>query len=256
MNEETRNPNFYTSTRPDIAGDARRAADVIANGGIVILPGDMGYGMAASHGEALVRMFNTKQRAAHKRHAMVGNWDLHHELHVMTPRTSDMVNAITKDFNLPLAVVAEYRADHPILRSLDDETIGASSVGNTISLLLNSGRITQELIEITNSRNMPVLGSSANLTGTGTKYVVEEIQPEVRAIADLIVDYGLTKYHLYRRSATMIDFTTMEVVRIGVGYELISSIMQRYFGVELPIDPGRESNPSGHLREPAAVAGR
>lgn len=253
MSDAASNPSFYRSTRPDIVADARKAADVIANGGIAILPGDMGYGMVASHGDALLRMFNTKQRGAHKRHAMVGNWDLHHELHVMTPRTKDMVNAITKDFNLPLAVVSEYRPDHPILQSLDDETVGASSVGNTMSLLLNSGKITKELIEITHARNIPVLGSSANLTGTGTKYVVEDIQSEVREIADVIIDYGLTKYHLYRRSATMIDFTTMEVVRIGVGYELISSILKRYFDFELPADPGRDINPSGHLREQVAA---
>ena len=253
MSDESSNASFYTSTRPDIIGDARRAADVIANGGIAIVPGDMGYGMVASYGDALLRMFNTKRRAAHKRHAMVGNWDLHHELHVMTPRTKDMVNAITRDFNLPLAVVSEYRPDHPILQSLDDETVGASSVGNTMSLLLNSGNFTKELIKLTHARNIPVLGSSANLTGTGTKYVVEDIQPEVRAIADLTIDYGLVRYHTYRRSATMIDFTTMEVVRMGVGYELISSIMKRYFDVDLPVDPGRDANPSGHLREPVAA---
>lgn len=253
MDAQSENRTFYKSTRPDILEDARRAAAVIAQGGVAIVPGDMGYGMIGSHGEALKRMFNTKRRAAHKRHAMVGNWDLHHELHVMTPRTKDMVNAITKDFNLPLAVVSEYRPDHPILQSLDEETIGASSVGGTISLLLNSGNFTKALIDITHARNMPVLGSSANLTGTGTKYVVEEIQPEVSAIADLIIDYGLVKYHTYRRSATMIDFTTLEVVRMGVGYELISSIMRRYFDVDLPQDPGRDLNPSGHLREPVAA---
>lgn len=253
MSEDASNPHFYRSTRPDILTDARRTAEVIERGGVAIVPGDMGYGMVGSHGDALLRMFNTKRRGAHKRHAMVGNWDLHHELHVMTPRTSDMVNAITKDFNLPLAVVGEYRPDHPILQSLDEDTLGASSVGKTISLLLNSGKFTRELIEITHARNIPVLGSSANLTGTGTKYVVEDIQPEVRAIADLIVDYGLVRYHMYRRSATMIDFTTMDVVRIGVGYELITSIMKKYFDVELPVDPGRDINPSGHLREQAAA---
>lgn len=253
MSDETTNSPFYRSTRPDIVADARRTVEVIEKGGIAIVPADVGYGMIGSCGEALLRMFNTKQRAAHKRHAMVGNWDLHHELHVMTPRTRDMVNAITKDFGLPLAVISEYRPDHPILRSLDEETIRASSVGKTMSLLLNSGNFTKELIEITHARNIPVLGSSANLTGTGSKYVVEDIQPEVRAVADIIIDYGLVKYHHYRRSATMIDFTTMEVVRIGVGYELISSIMKRYFNVELPPDPGRDVNPSGHLREPAAV---
>jgi hypothetical protein len=57
------------------------------------------------------------------------------------------------------------------------------------------------------------------------------------------------KYHRYRRSSTMIDFRTMEVVRIGACYELIAEVLGRWFGVELPPDPGLDALPSGHLRE-------
>ena len=64
-----------------------------------------------------------------------------------------------------------------------------------------------------------------------------------------MVDYGLQKYHRYRRSSTMIDFTNMEVVRIGACYELIGDVLGRHFGVELPPDPGLEALPSGHVRE-------
>ena len=76
-----------------------------------------------------------------------------------------------------------------------------------------------------------------------------DIQPEIRACADLVVDYGLQKFHPYKRSSTMIDFTTMEVVRIGSCYELIQQVLSRHFGVELPPDPGLEALPSGHVRE-------
>ena len=46
---------------------------------------------------------------------------------------------------------------------------------------------------------------------------MEDIQPEVTGQADLVVDYGLAKYHHYQRSSTMINFGTMQVVRIGCG---------------------------------------
>ncbi len=243
----------YRSSRPDIAGEARRTADILAKGGVAIVPADVGYGLMASNGEAMLRMFNTKRRGAHKRHAMVGSWELHDELHIMTPRTEDMVNAITKDFDLPLGVISHYRPDHPVLRNLDMATLEASSVEGTMSLLLNAGTFVEELISITHAMNVPVMGSSANLTGTGTKFVVEDIQQEVRDIADITVDLGRGKYYHYRRSSTLIDFTRMEVVRIGVAYELISDIMSRYFGVDLPADPGIDALPSGHLRDQAVA---
>ncbi|MGK7870365.1 hypothetical protein [Falsiroseomonas sp. E2-1-a20] len=69
------------------------------------------------------------------------------------------------------------------------------------------------------------------------------------AVADEVVDCGLQKFHRYRRSSTIIDFRTMEVVRIGSCYEVIAEVLQRHFGVELPPDPGLEALPSGHLRE-------
>lgn len=87
----------------------------------------------------------------------------------------------------------------------------------------------------------------------GTKFRVEDIQQPILDAVDLVIDYGLRKYHLYRRSSTIIDFSTMEVVRIGTCYELISDIMVTQFGITLPADPGREVLPSGHLREQAAA---
>lgn len=58
---------------------------------------------------------------------------------------------------------------------------------------------------------------------------------------------------MYQRSSTQINFETMEVARIGTCYELISGVLKRHFGWELPADPGREINPSGHLQEFALV---
>ena len=242
------------SGRPEIAQDAARVAETLSGGGIAIIPGTVGYGLMASGGVTMRRMFDTKQRARHKRHAMIGSWDLHRELHLMEPRAEEMVQAIAHDADLPLGVIGRYRPDHPILNGLDAETIEASSVEGTMSMLLNAGRFMDALIPMTHARNVPVMGSSANLTGTGTKFRIDDIQPEIIGIADVVVDYGLCRYHHYRRSSTLIDFTRLEVVRIGACYDLIKDLLARYFRVELPPDPGVEALPSGHLREPTATA--
>jgi hypothetical protein len=68
----------------------------------------------------------------------------------------------------------------------------------------------------------------------GTKFKVEDIETEIRAVADVVIDYGLRKYHLYKKSSTLLNITTMEVVRIGSCYELISDVLSRSFGVTLP----------------------
>jgi tRNA A37 threonylcarbamoyladenosine synthetase subunit TsaC/SUA5/YrdC len=235
--------------RLDIPGDARRVVAAVRAGGVAIIPMDVGYAGIGGCQDALMRFFRAKGRGAHKRNAMLGNLDLHDELHLLGPRGRQMVRALVEDHDLPVAVVAGFREAHPLLRALGEEALAASTDGGTLAMLLNAGNFLREVTRQATEAGQPLFGSSANLTGTGTRFRAEDIQPEIRAVAEVVVDYGLQKFHRYRRSSTMIDFRTMEVVRIGSCYEVIAEVLRRHFGVELPPDPGLEALPSGHLRE-------
>ncbi len=92
---------------------------VMQDGGIAILPNDVGYSLIAATGPALQKIFKTKRRAPQKLNAMLGNDDLHRELHVVSERGKSIVEAITQDYDLPLGLIAPCRSDHPLLRSLD-----------------------------------------------------------------------------------------------------------------------------------------
>ncbi len=235
--------------RLDIAGDARRAFEIIRGGGIAIWPNDVGYGMVGSAPAALRRIFETKRRGSHKRHAMLCSLETQRELHALDTRSQEIVEAITQDFNLPLGAIAPFRPDHPLLAKVDPDLLAASTANGTIGMLLNAGPIYTELCRLAREAVLPIFGSSANLSGRGPKFRVDDIEPEIRAVADVIIDYGLRKYHTYQRSATIIRFPAVEVVRIGSCYELIADVLKRQFGIELPADPGREALPSGHLKE-------
>jgi tRNA A37 threonylcarbamoyladenosine synthetase subunit TsaC/SUA5/YrdC len=235
--------------KPDIAADARGAFDVIKAGGSCIFPVDVGYTFVGGSQAALLRIFHAKGRGTHKRNAMVGDLAIHDEIHSLDARGREMVRTITVGYDLPLGVIAPFRAGHPLIRKLHPESLAGSTEGDTLAMLVNAGPFHAEMCRLSQSETHPLFGSSANLTGSGTKFRVQDIQPELIAVADHIVDYGLRKYHMYRRSATLIDFRSMEVVRVGACYELIQDVLQRHYGVALPPDPGLERLPSGHLRE-------
>jgi tRNA A37 threonylcarbamoyladenosine synthetase subunit TsaC/SUA5/YrdC len=234
---------------PDVRADARRAFDVIKSGGIALIPNDTGYAMCGGSNEALQRIFNTKQRGGHKRNAMICDMETQRELHDLDRRAQDMVECLTQVQDLPMGVIAPFRPEHPLLTKVDAETMKASTAAGTICVLVNAGPLHREITRLSREEVHPLFGSSANLTGTGAKFRVEDIQPEILAIADVKLDYGLRKYYHYRRSGTLINFATMEVVRIGVCYELVREALKRGFGVDLPDDPGRDALPSGHLNE-------
>lgn len=218
----------------DIAGDARRAFDTLKAGGIAVFPVDVGYTIAGGSHDSLQRIFKAKGRAPTKLNAMVGDMAIHRSLHRLGDRERAMVSAITEEYDLPLGVIAPYMPDHAILRSFDPAALAGSSKDGTIAMLVNAGPLHAELSRLSREENFPIFGSSANLTNTGTKFRVEDIPPELVRIADTVINYGLRKYHRYQRSATLINFESLAVVRVGSCYELIADILARHFDVVLP----------------------
>jgi tRNA A37 threonylcarbamoyladenosine synthetase subunit TsaC/SUA5/YrdC len=233
----------------DIKGDARRVIDVVRNGGIALLPNDTGYALCGTTQKALQRIFDHKRRGSHKRNALIADLQTQRTLHVFEPRAQAMVDALVLDHDLPLGVVGTFRPDHPLMRKLEPELLRASSAAGTVALLVNAGTFHAEVTRLSREEEVPILGSSANLSGTGTRFRVEDVPEELRRIADITIDHGLRRCHIYRRAGTIINFATMQVIRIGACYELICDVLKRRFGVELPPDPGFEALPSGHIDE-------
>jgi len=217
----------------DFDRDARRALDTLKAGGIAIVPNDIGYSILGGSPGALQRIFATKGRAASKLNAMVGNGDIQRELHVLSARGRDIVAAVTEDYDLPLGAIAPCRIDHPMLRALTPEALAASTRDDTLVILLNAGKFHAALTRLSFAEGHPLIGSSANVSLSGTKFTVEAIEPQIKAIADVVIDYGLQKFHNYAASSTLLNVETLEVVRAGSCYENIHYIVQRHFGVAL-----------------------
>jgi tRNA A37 threonylcarbamoyladenosine synthetase subunit TsaC/SUA5/YrdC len=148
-------------------GDALRVFQVLKSGGTAICPADVGYAIMTCNPRALEKVFNTKKRGSHKRHAMIGSYAIHRSLHTMSPEHAEIVTSLTQDFDLPLGVIGKYKPEHELIKGLDDLTMEASSVGGTISVLVNAGKFQDELTKLTAEAALPLLGSSANLSGTG-----------------------------------------------------------------------------------------
>lgn len=229
----------------DIKGDARRAFDTLKAGGIAIFPVDVGYTIAGGSQASLQRIFKTKGRTPTKLNAMVGDMAIHRSLHRLDARASAMVAMLTEGYELPVGVIAPYAPDHLLVQRLDPAALSGSSKDGTIAMLVNAGPFHAELCRLSSAEVFPIFGSSANLTNTGTKFRVQDIPHQLLDIADTVIDYGLRKYHHYQRSATLINFQTMGVVRQGSCYELIADVLARHFEVQLP---------DSAQREPAAAA--
>lgn len=218
--------------------DAEQVFAVLEQGGIGLVPLDVAYAIFGSSGAAIARIFEAKGRSFTKPNGMLGDYEIFSELHVVGERERSVVRAVIEDYGLPLSVVAPFRRDHPIFAKVDAFAMERSTKVGTLDLLLNAGPLHRELTRLSRERMLPVLGSSANRSLSGSKFRLGDVEPEVRAIAGLEVDYGLCRYANERGiSSTIIDLATWRVHRYGVCFDQIADVLLRHFGIELPRNP-------------------
>ena len=109
-----------------------------------------------------------------------------------------------------------------------------SSKSGTLDMVINTGWFHNELARQSAGRNIPVFGSSANISLTGTKYRLNDVDEDVLQAADITVDYGLATYATDQGlSSTIIDFRDFSVVRIGIVFDQLVGIFKDEFGVIL-----------------------
>ena len=115
-------------------------------------------------------------------------------------------------------------------------------VYGTLDMLINAGPLHNALARMAWERQFPIMGSSANRSLSGSKFRLQDIEPEVRAAAAIEIDYGLARYaNAEGISSTILSFPKVEVLRFGVYYEQIRDILGRHFRIELPPKPaGRQ----------------
>ena len=224
-------------TLHDYEDDARRVYDTLVAGGIGIIPTDVGYVILGISGEAIWKIFEVKRRKPEKLNAMCGCLEMHRDLHVLDDDRRAVVSAIIEDANLPMGTVAPGRLDHPALAALERDVLDQTTDEGTIAMLLNAGPLLDTLARIAFADNRLVIGSSANISLHGVKFRAGDIEPEIRAAADIVIDYGLARWNCYARSSTMIDVGRMRVVRYGSCFDLIDDLLRRRFDISLPPDP-------------------
>jgi len=222
----------------DVDADARRVYEVLADGGVGIIPTDVGYVILGTTSQAIWKIFRAKQRKPEKLNAMCGCREMHAVIHDLPDDRRAIVTAITEDYGLPLGVVAPARLEHPTLAGLDADVLDQTTDDGTVAMLLNAGPLLDTLARIGFADGRLIIGSSANLSLRGVKFRASDIEPEIIEAADVVIDYGLMRWNRYAKSSTMIDVGEMRVVRHGSCFDLIDDLLRRHFDIALPAEPG------------------
>ena len=217
-----------------LRADVANLMDTLAGGGVAIAPLDVAYAVLAATPQGIRRIFDAKSRSYDKPSGMFGNVTMSAALHIMGPEKHAMVREMVDEVGLPFSVVAPFREDHEFLAAVDPFVLQSSSKAGTLDMLLNAGQMHDDIAGQAWARGMAVFGSSANLSLSGSKYRLGEVDGVVRAAADIVFDYGLSQYANHQgRSSTIIDFRDFSVIRVGVRFEQLRQAFKDRFDVTL-----------------------
>ena len=217
-----------------LSADVDTVMGTIAGGGVAIAPLDVAYAIVAATADGIRRIYAAKRRSWDKPGGMFANRELSRDIHDMDNDRHEMVRYLIEEENLPFSIVAPFRRDHPFLAAADPWVVDASSKSGTLDMLFNAGQFHDEMARQSQARQMPVFGSSANMSLKGSKYRLDDIEKEVRDAADVSFDYGTSLYaNDQGLSSSIIDFSDFTVIRVGHVFERLRRVFAERFDVML-----------------------
>ncbi|EJP61244.1 translation factor (SUA5) [Beauveria bassiana ARSEF 2860] len=182
---------------PAISRDARQAFQTLKAGGAVVIPTDVGYALLASTQTGVQKIFTAKGREKSHNIGIIGTYQQHREIHVLPDIKFEFTRALTEDMGMIVGIIAKFDVVnlHPRLAALDKATLLQVTKGDTVSIAIPEGRFLRELGRLCDADpdGMLMFGTSANATGQGQRFRIEDIEPSVLDPVDLVVDYGLQK---------------------------------------------------------------
>jgi len=227
------NINQIIVAEDDVAAQSSEVLEIIRDGGVAVIPLDVAYAIVGNSKKSIETIFSCKERSYEKPSGMFSNYELLKEIQIIDTWKHDIIKAVIHDNNLPMSTVAPFKNDHPMFKNIDTWVLKNSTKLGTIDMLLNAGVFHNEMTKQSMEMGMPVLGSSANISLSGSKYNLNDVESQVLAAGDILIDGGTSKYENKEGlSSTIIDFTDFKTVRIGVCYDQLCEIFKK-FDVEL-----------------------
>jgi L-threonylcarbamoyladenylate synthase len=178
--------------RADPAAARAELARTVAAGGVAVFPADGLYGLACDplRAEAIARIHEIKGREERKPSAVLyfSTLAMRELLPALGPRTREAVAALLPG---PLTlVVANRERRYPLACRADPERLGLR--------LLTEHPLA--------GLDLPLLQSSANLSGAPPPAALEQLDPRIAAGVDLLIDAG----ELGGQPSTVVDLGEIE----------------------------------------------
>ena len=210
------------TSSPPIERDAVSILEVIQRGGVALAQTQTGYGLVAMRSEGVRRIYELKGRPSEKPCVTVGTMQILDQVATgIDPETRAWLATATASW--PLAVIARMRPESALLASFEPFVAAQCTKLDTIATFFGVGTLIAQVASLAQAQGQLVVGSSANLAGTGNNYRLEDVPESIRSRVDLELDYGPARYATREKLAsTILDLTKGTFQRKGVHFDEVA----------------------------------
>jgi tRNA A37 threonylcarbamoyladenosine synthetase subunit TsaC/SUA5/YrdC len=201
-----------------IEADARRMYTLLADGGLALARTNTGYGLVAMRSDAVRRIYELKGRSAQKPCVTVGTMDILDDVsRGIAPETRFWLSRAAARW--PMAVIARMNPRSTLLASFEPFVASQCTKLDTIATFFGVGDLIAGAATLAYENGQLIVGSSANLAGTGNNYTLDSVPDSIRDAVDLEFDYGVAPFTADRKLAsTILDLTRGTFQREGVAF--------------------------------------
>ncbi len=206
--------------------EVEQAVAALRDGGLILVKGDVGYGLLGSSEAALRRLYRLKERAGTKPCGIMGTLEVLDAIAgPLDDRLRTWLGEISAKF--PCAGILNVRDRSTVLTSLSPWVQEHVVQEGSVAVFLGRGQYIEAIIRRVLDDGLLVIGSSANVSGTGNCFSLRELPPSFLRAVDFYVDHGDARYaNPDRVGTTMLDFEAWRVHRRGVNWQEIERSME------------------------------
>lgn len=197
------------------------AVAALAAGGLVLLKGDIGYGLFGTTDRAIRRMYELKGRPLSNPCIVIGNLAILRDIAIAPhPRIWAWIERAIAWTTI--AVVLPINPDSRLLPTLPAWVYGQTVTNGTVAAFLRTGPYLDVVVQRAFERDTMFVGSSANPSFQGNLYAFSDLPREIVQGVDFYIDHGSCKYaNPQRLATTIVNFVTGTIKRRGVNAERI-----------------------------------
>lgn len=208
------------------ADAAAAVIEVVRRGGLAVVPLDVSYAFLGATRDAIERIYALKLRPGSKPCPMLASWEHFQEASAATP---ERIAAIARvdEAGLPVGLVTSTKWDGDIAKTIPGDVVDKVAKDGKMALFINMGGLSNMLLSEADRIGLRLFGSSANISGAGNSFRLDEVPEAMLEQVDIKVEGDTCRYvNAERMASSIVDVDDGVFTRRGILADEIEEVME------------------------------